>query len=167
MAIPTGTPAPDFTLDGVPGDAVSAAASPSGVGASGRYTLSSFRGAPVVLVFYPKDNSPICTAQLRSYTDDIGSFADVGAQVLAISPQSVDEHAQFVAANGPFAFPLLSDLDRSVGEAFGILGPIGFYRRSVFVIDGEGIVRWARRAAAGLTFRPPEEIVEAVRSIVD
>lgn len=153
--ISAGDEAPGFTLDGVSGDGVDRRA----------FSLSEFRGRPVVLVFYPADNSMVCTAQLRSYTDDMTAFDGVGAQVLALSPQSVDDHAAFALRNGGFGFPLLADADKAVGRAYGILGPIGFYRRSVFVIDADGVVRWARRAAAGLTFRPVDEIVEAVRSI--
>ena len=51
-----------------------------------------------------------------------------------------------------------------MAEAYGVLGPLGFYKRSVFVIDAEGIVSWAHRATAGLTFRPVDEIVEAVEA---
>jgi peroxiredoxin Q/BCP len=153
--IGAGDVAPGFSLDGVDGD-----------GAVRRsYSLSECRGAPVVLVFYPADNSAVCTAQLRSYTDDIGAFSAIGARVYAISPQSVDAHAAFARRNDGFAFPLLADTDKTVGRAYGILGPIGFYRRSIVVVDGEGIVRWAHRAAAGLTFRPVDEIVDAVRAI--
>jgi len=152
--IGVGDLAPDFSLDGVEGDG----------SVERRFSLADYRGAPVVLVFYPADNSPVCTAQLRSYTDDMASFASVGAQVLALSPQSVDAHREFAARNGGFAFPLLSDVEKSVARSYDILGPIGFYRRSVFVIDADGIVRWARRAAAGLTFRPVDEIVDAVRA---
>jgi peroxiredoxin Q/BCP len=85
--------------------------------------------------------------------------------VLAISPQSVEDHDAFAAENGGFAFPLLADTEKEVGEAYGILGPIGFYRRSVFVIDREGVVRWAHRATAGLTFRPVDEIVDVVKGL--
>jgi peroxiredoxin Q/BCP len=151
----SGERAPGFTLDGVEGDGE----------VRRSFSLEEFRGQTVVLVFYPADNSPVCTAQLRSYTEDIGAFAEVGAQVLAISPQSVDQHVEFAVANDGFAFPLLADVDKHVARAYGTLGPIGFYRRSVYVIDGEGVVRWARRAAAGLTFRPVEEILDAVRSL--
>lgn len=150
-----GDPAPGFTLEGSDGT----------VGGRRAYSLEEYRGEPVVLVFYPADNSPVCTVQLRSYSEDIASFADTGAQVLAISPQSVEAHEAFAAENGGFAFPLLADTEKEVGRAYGILGPIGFYRRSVFVIDREGIVRWAHRATAGLTFRPVEEIVAEVRAL--
>lgn len=147
--------APPFTLDGT--DGTEAGRRP--------YSLEELRGSTAVLVFYPADGSPVCTAQLRSYTDDISSFAQVGARVLAISPQSVADHEEFAAENGGFAFPLLADTEKDVGREYGILGPVGFYRRSVFVIDGEGVVRWAHRATAGLTFRPVDEIVDAVRAI--
>jgi peroxiredoxin Q/BCP len=145
----------DFTLPGVEG-------SPGRVG---RYSLSDLRGRPVVLVFYPADRSPVCTVQLRTYSTDIGRFAEAGAQVLAISPQSVEEHEAWAASQGGFAFPLLADEDKAVGEAYGVLGPVGFYRRSVFVIDAEGVVRYAHRSTAGLTFRPVDELVSAVAAL--
>jgi peroxiredoxin Q/BCP len=118
----------------------------------------------VVLVFYPGDNTPVCTRQLNAYTDDIDRFHEVGAQVLALSPQSVVSHDEFSCKQGGFAFPLLADTDKVVGEAYGILGPLGFYRRSVFVVDGEGVLRWAHKAVAGITFRPTTELIEAVRA---
>jgi peroxiredoxin Q/BCP len=155
MTVRIGGAAPDFGLDGTDG-------TPDG---HRRYTLAEYRGAPVVLVFYPADNSPVCTVQLNTYSDDIRRFADVGAQVLAISPQSVDEHDTWAESQGGFAFPLLADVDKAVGEAYGIMGPVGFYRRSVFVVDPEGVVRYAHRSTAGLTFRPVAELVAAVDAL--
>jgi peroxiredoxin len=128
------------------------------------YTLDEFRGHPVVVAFYPGDNTPVCTRQLNSYTRDIDAFRDVGAQVLAISPQSVESHESFSCNQGGFAFPLLADEDKGVAAAWGVLGPLGFYRRSAFVVDGEGIVRYAHRAVAGLTFRGTDELVAAVKA---
>lgn len=149
MTLRAGAQAPDFTL----------------AGTGGRdYTLSAFRGRPVVLVFYPGDDTPVCTAQLRSYTTDVTEFERIGAQVLAISPQGVDSHESFSAKNGGFAFPLLADTDKAVGTAYGILGPMGFYRRSVFVVDAGGVVRYAHRALSGLTFKPTAELVAAVEA---
>ena len=154
MGVDIGRPAPAFNLEG----------SDNTDEGRRRYQLADYRGQVVVLVFYPGDNTPVCTRQLNAYTDDIDRFAEVGAQVLAVSPQSVVSHDEFSCKQGGFAFPLLADTDKAVGEAYGILGPLGFYRRSVFVIDGEGIVRWAHKAVAGLTFRPTSELVEAVRN---
>lgn len=152
MGVDVGKPAPEFTLDG------------SDNTDAGRrsYSLLEYRGQVVVLVFYPGDNTAVCTRQLNTYTEDIASFEKAGAQVLAISPQSVQSHDEFSCNQGGFGFPLLADVDKVAGEAYGILGPLGFYRRSVFVVDAAGILRYAHRAVAGLTFRSTNELVEAV-----
>lgn len=147
MAVGVGDPAPDFTL-------------PSSGG--GEVSLSSYRGRPVVLAFYPADDSPVCTTQLRSYDDDLAEFEGLDAAVLGISPQSVESHDRFAERHG-LRFPLLADADKAVGEAYGVLGPVGFYRRSVFVVDGEGVIRYAHRAIAGLRYRPASELVAAVK----
>jgi peroxiredoxin Q/BCP len=154
MGAEVGKPAPDFSLEG----------SDNTDEGRRKYSLSDYRGQVVVLVFYPGDNTPVCTRQLNAYTDDIDRFEEVGAQVLALSPQSVVSHDEFSCKQGGFGFPLLADVDKAVGEAYGILGPLGFYRRSVFVIDGEGVVRWAHRAVAGITFRPTAELIDAVKA---
>jgi peroxiredoxin Q/BCP len=151
-SVKLGDPAPEFTLPGTDG-------TPEG---HRDYTLSSLRGGPVVLVFYPGDNTPVCTRQLNSYTADIDEFRSVDATVWAISPQSVESHDGFAANQGGFAFPLLADTDKEVGGLYGILGPVGFYRRSIFVVDGAGVIRYAHRAVAGLWFRPTDELVAAV-----
>lgn len=153
MTISVGDAAPDFTLPGTDG-------TPEG---TREYSLAEFRGQPLVLVFYPGDNTPVCTRQLNSYTAEAEQFTAVEAQVLALSPQDVASHERFAADQGGFAFPLLADTDKAVGELYGVLGPIGFYRRSAFVVDPEGIVRYAHRAVAGLTYRPTAELVDAIR----
>jgi peroxiredoxin Q/BCP len=152
MAAEVGQPAPDFILDG--SDTTDEGRRP--------YRLADYRGQVVVLVFYPGDSTPVCTRQLNAYTEDIASFEEAGAQVLAISPQSVQSHDEFACKQGGFGFPLLADTDKSVGEAYGILGPLGFYRRSAFVVDARGVIRYAHRAVAGLTFRSTKELVDAV-----
>ncbi len=154
MGVEVGTPAPPFTLAG----------SDSTDDGRRDYSLADYRGQVVVLVFYPGDSTPVCTRQLNAYTEDIDSFTKVGAQVLALSPQSVASHDEFSCKQGGFAFPLLADVDKAVGEAYGILGPLGFYRRSVFVVDAEGIVRYAHKTVAGLTFRSTAELVAAVEA---
>ena len=85
--------------------------------------------------------------------------------MLAISPQSVEQHDEWARSQGGFEFPLLADADKAVGESYGILGPVGFYRRSIFVVDAAGIVRYAHRSTAGLTFRPVTEIIDAVSAL--
>jgi len=150
VAFPTvGDPAPDFTLPGTPG---------------GRpYALAALRGSAVVLVFYPNDDTPVCTTQLVSYSADLDQFADLGAQVLGVSPQDVESHERFAERNG-LAFPLLADADKVVGRAYGLVGPLGFYKRSVFVVDGDGVVRYAHRSSHGLTYKRTDELVAAVRA---
>lgn len=148
MSISVGDTAPDFTLPATGGRTVS---------------LSQFRGQPVVIVFYPGDDTPVCTKQLCSYNNELAQFSDVGAQVLAISAQDIESHEKF-AAKHRFTFPLLSDTDKAVAGKYGTLGPLGFPRRSVFVVDAQGVVRYAHRAIAGLTFRSVDELVGAVKA---
>ena len=130
MAVAVGEQAPEFTLPGT---------------GSQSYSLASYRGKPVVLVFYPGDDTPVCTKQLNSYNNELSAFSDVGAQVLAISAQDVASHEAFA-------------------DKYGTVGPLGFPRRSVFVIDANGTIRYVHRAIAGLTFRPVEELVAAVEA---
>ena len=155
MSVSVGDAAPDFELAGTDGTDAGTRS----------YSLSEMAGKPVVLVFYPGDNTPVCTRQLNAYTSEFDEFSDLDAQVLALSPQDVASHQAFAEAQGGFAFPLLADTEKSVGDDYGVVGPIGFYRRSVFVVDAEGIIRYVHRAVAGLTFRPTAEIVEALRSL--
>ena len=154
MSLSIGAVAPGFTLPGLDTDRERR-----------DFTLEEYRGRAVVLVFYPGDNTEVCTLQLNSYTREIDRFVEVGAQVLAISPQSVDSHAGFACAQGGFGFPLLADDDKAVGHLYGIVGPLGFYRRSVFVIDPAGTVSYIHRAVAGLTFKPTAELIAAVTAL--
>ena len=147
MSANVGDLAPDFTLPGTGGK---------------DYTLSSYRGHPVVLVFYPGDNTAVCTTQLKTYTADFDEFESVDAHILAISPQDVASHEGFTDKHG-FKVPLLADTDKQVGKEYGILGLMGLYRRSVFVVDAEGVLRYAHRAIAGLTYKPTAELIKAVR----
>ncbi|MFM8626937.1 MAG: peroxiredoxin [Actinomycetota bacterium] len=148
MAVAAGDKAPDFTLPGTGGRS---------------YSLSEFAGRPVVLVFYPGDDTAVCTKQLNTYNNELTAFEGVGAQVLAISAQDMTSHEDFSRRNG-FGFPLLADTDKTVATLYGTLGPLGFPRRSVFVVDSTGTIRYVHRAIAGLTFRPVDELIEAVRA---
>ena len=148
MAASVGETAPEFTLPGTGGR---------------EYSLSSYLGPPVVLVFYPGDDSPVCTKQLNSYNNELSAFEGVGAQVLALSAQDVSSHDQFSSKHG-FGFPLLADTDKAVASLYGTVGPLGFPRRSVFVINAEGVITYAHRAIAGITYRPVSELVAAVEA---
>jgi peroxiredoxin Q/BCP len=144
-----GDPAPDFSLAGTGGVT---------------YSLSDHAGEPVVLVFYPADNSPICTLQLRSYSEDLNAFSELGATVLCLSPQDVASHEEFARVND-LRVPLLSDTDAAVGRQYDILGPLGFYRRSVFVVDPEGIIRFARRSITSMSYMPAAQLAEVVSGV--
>jgi len=153
-----GDPAPQFRLPGVDGR----------TGEPIHLALDSLRGAPVVVAFYPADDSPVCTAQLSEYTQMIGEFERLDAEVVAISPQSPNSHRSFADANGGFGFPLLSDEDLEVGRAYGVVGLLDLYRRSTFVVDGDGIVRYLHRfvgPAAGTGYRTATTLLEILDAI--
>jgi peroxiredoxin Q/BCP len=153
--VAVGDDAPEFTLEGYD----------ASVGERGTWSLSQYRGCPVVLVFYPADNSPVCTRQLESYSREIASFSDLEAQVLALSPQDVDSHESFSAQHG-LAFPLLADTDKEVAKAYGVLGLLDLYRRCTFVIDSTGSVRWLHRyVGPGMGYRSVDELVGVVDAL--
>jgi thioredoxin-dependent peroxiredoxin len=113
--------------------------------------LSEHRGSTVVLAFYPGDDTAVCTKQLCSYTSDLDQFTDVGATVWGISPQSMDSHEAF-ALKHKLGLPLLADVGKTVIGDYGVsMFGIGV-RRSVFVIDADGIVRWKFVGLAGLSY---------------
>ena len=147
-----GTPAPDFTLPGT---------SPDG---PRDYTLSAERGHPVVLAFYPGDDSLVCRAQLCEYQAGFSAFTDLDAVVWGISLQGIESHERFSEKRG-LTFPLLADTNRVVHEAYGVLTPLRTTKRSVFVVDGEGIVRWRHISTLGLTYQGVDDLADALRSL--
>ncbi len=149
MSVGVGDPAPDFSLPGTGGK---------------QYSLADFLGNPIVLVFYPGDDTPVCTKQLNAYNDGLEHFEELDAQVVGISAQDVASKEAFSSKHG-FEFPLLADTDKQTAAAYGTLGPIGFPRRSVFIIDREGMIRYVHRAIAGLTYRPVSELLAELEAI--
>jgi peroxiredoxin Q/BCP len=143
-----GDPAPDFELPGT-GDKT--------------YRLSDYRGRKLILAFYPGDFTPTCTKQFCSYRDQGEQLDRLGADVLGISPQSVDSHERF-AEEKRLNVPLLADEDKAVARAYGIVvGPL--LRRAVFVVDEQGIVRHRKVALAGLSFESVDDLEQAVAAI--
>jgi len=126
-----GTTAPDFTLQTDDG---------------GEVTLSDYRGKKVVLYFYPKDDTPGCTAEACSFRDDYAQILAAGAVVLGVSPDDIKSHSRFkVKYTLPFA--LLSDPDHRVAEMYGAWGEKRMYGksymgiiRSTFIIDEQGTI---------------------------
>jgi len=124
------------------------------------YSLDARRDGPVVLAFYPLDQSKVCTEQMCSYQDDFAGFEELGAEVWGISLQGVESHEEFALKNG-LTFPLLADHRDGVGRAYGVaLG--GILRRSVFIIDVDNVIRWKHVAMLGFTYRRASEIKEQI-----
>jgi thioredoxin-dependent peroxiredoxin len=146
-----GDTAPDFTLPGTQPD------SPDR-----DYTLSAERGHPVVLAFYPGDETPVCTRQLCSYQHDLDVLRDLDATLWGISSQSIESHRKFQSHRG-LRFPLLADVDNSVFSAYG-LGSL-LNRRAVFVVDADGRIAWAQVSTTGLTYQKVDRIAEVLRAL--
>ena len=148
MAILVGSKAPDFTLPGWYDLA------------EDRFSMSAQRGHPLVLAFYPGDERLVCTRQMCAYSDNIADLHRFDAAVWGIAPQSVESHRKF-AEGRHLKMPLLADLDGQMATDYGIMGAFGL-RRSVFVIDRDGIVSWRWVSTTNLTFPSAAEIKLAV-----
>ena len=144
------------------GDAAPGIALPDETGTI--HDLSAQRGRWTIVYFYPADDTPGCTVEACEFRDSNTTIHERGADVWGISPQGVQSHEDFSCKHGGFPFPLLADTSKNVGKDYGIVGPMGFYRRSVFVVDAEGVIRYAHRALSGLTYRPTTELVDAVKA---
>jgi peroxiredoxin Q/BCP len=140
-----GDPAPDFELQGT----------------EGPFRLSEHRGERVVLLFYPGDDTPVCTKQFCSYRDRAEDLADLGATVVGISAQGLDSHEEFIAKHG-LTVPLLADEDGAVAKAYGAWRSVVGTRRAVFVIDEQGVVRHRHLHALGLDYQDVDELREAL-----
>jgi thioredoxin-dependent peroxiredoxin len=146
--VDVGDIAPDFELPGTEGKT---------------YRLSDHRGRKLVLAFYPGDFTAVCTKQFCSYRDEGERLDGLGAEVLGISPQSVESHERFVKEKS-LNVPLLADEDKEVARAYGVLaGPM--VRRAIFVIDEEGTIRHRKVAVVGLSFESVDDLERAVAAI--
>jgi thioredoxin-dependent peroxiredoxin len=130
------------------------------------YRLTDFRGRWLVLAFYPGDFTPVCTRQFCSYRDAADRLDELDAEVLGISPQSLDSHERFRAKYG-LTVPLLADPDRAMIRAYGVLGPGGLVRRSIFIVDPTGIVRYRHVALLGLHYKDVEALKRSLREAQD
>ena len=141
--------APDFTLK-------------DGNGAEWR--LSDHRGTVVVLLFYPGDETPVCTRQMCSVRDRWEDYRATGAEVVGISSDSIESHKKF-AEHHELPLRLLSDSDRSVAKLYGAISLLpGRVARSVFVIDANGILRYSDVRPIGL-FKPKDDAtIAAIRA---
>ncbi|WP_371747310.1 thioredoxin-dependent thiol peroxidase [Acuticoccus sp. I52.16.1] len=135
-AIDEGAPAPNFTLPGDNGSEIS---------------LTAYRGRPVVVYFYPKDNTSGCTKEAIEFNALSGAFEAAGVGLIGISPDPVASHDKFKAKH-ELTFPLAADVDKTVAEAFGVWVEKSMYGRkymgvdrSTFLIDKDGSVAKAWR----------------------
>jgi peroxiredoxin Q/BCP len=143
-----GEAAPDFELPGT----------------DGTFKLSEHRGERVVLLFYPGDNTMVCTKQFCSYRDRPDDFAALGATVVGISAQDVDSHNDFAAKHN-LTVPLLADVDKHVAALYSAdAGRLGT-KRAVIVIDEDGVVRHRHDHLLGLDYQSVDELKEALDSL--
>lgn len=140
--------APDFVLEDADGKA---------------FRLSDHYGKRLLLVFYPGDETPVCTRQLCDYRDGIEAFADVGVMVVGISPDDADSHRRFRERHR-LPFILLSDQGLTVAGHYGCRGLLGM-KRGVFLIDEEQRVRYRHIEAVAVFRRSREELLDAIRAL--
>lgn len=144
-----GSTAPDFAL-------------PDGDGATWR--LSDQRGKVVVLLFYPGDETPVCTRQMCSVRDRWEDYLATGAEVVGISTNSVESHKAF-AEHHQLPLRLLADTDRKVADMYGAQSLIpGKVARSVFVIDARGMIRYRDVRPLGLFKPKDDDTIAAIRA---
>jgi thioredoxin-dependent peroxiredoxin len=143
-----GEQAPDFELPGT----------------NGPFRLSEHRGERVVLLFYPGDNTVVCTKQFCSYRDRADDFAALNATVLGISSQDLASHEGFIAKHG-LNVPLLADVDRQVARDYGAFSPRLGTKRAVVVIDEQGIVRHRHDHLLGLDYQSVDELKSALDAL--
>ncbi|MHB1538904.1 MAG: peroxiredoxin [Solirubrobacteraceae bacterium] len=142
-----GEGAPDFELPGT----------------DGAFKLSAHRGERVVLLFYPGDDTPVCTRQFCSYRDRESELAALEATVVGISAQDLDSHAAFIVKHG-LTVPLLADVDGAVARAYSASNRLGTKRASI-VIDEAGIVRHRHDHLLGLDYQSVDDLKRTLEAL--
>jgi thioredoxin-dependent peroxiredoxin len=140
-----GEQAPDFELEGT----------------DGTFKLSEHRGERVVLLFYPGDNTPVCTKQFCSYRDRAADFSALGATVVGISAQDLGSHEAF-AAKHSLNVPLLADVEKEVAKSYDAFSSRLGVKRAVIVIDEQGVVRHRHDHRLGLDYQSVDELKEVL-----
>lgn len=144
-----GDDAPDFELEGT----------------EGSFRLSDHRGERVVLLFYPGDNTPVCTKQFCSYRDAGEDMSALGAVTVGISPQGIESHQSFVGKHG-LNVPLLADTEKEAAKAYGMTGklPPG-YKRGVVIVGTDGKVAFRHDHLIGIDFLKVDQLREALAKV--
>lgn len=132
---PTGSQAPDFALPDQYNNAVS---------------LQQYRGSYVLLIFYPGDNTFVCTRQLCNYRDNWEEFERRNIALLGINPAPMEQHRAF-AEKYDFPFPLLADTEKQVGRRYGAIGFLGITKRAYVLVDPTGTILYSEHELTSLT----------------
>jgi thioredoxin-dependent peroxiredoxin len=140
--------APDFTLEDDQG---------------AKFTLSARQGEKILLVFYPGDNTPVCTRQLCDYRDGVEAFADLGVSVIGISNDTAESHRKFKIKHR-LPFTLLTDPDLNVASMYDSKGLMGM-KRSVYLLDEKRVIRYRHVESLALFRRTREEILQAIAGL--
>ena len=146
MHLTAGDEAPDFELSGVP---------------PGAYHLQAQRGKVVVLAFYPGDFTPVCLRQLQHYEEQRERLVATGATLWAISTDTLELHER-MAKSYALSFPLLADQGGKVAAEYGVRGMLGSARRSIFIVDPEGIIRYSKEEPLSLSYRSVDDLLHAL-----
>ena len=144
LPLPVGIQAPDFDLPATGGLQVK---------------LSDYQGKNLIIVFYPKDQTPGCTQQLCALRDDTEMFQALNTEFIGSNPDSVESHERFRTAQN-YKFPILVDADRNMAKAYHALKEDGKgIQRTVYIIDKDGIIRYSKQ---GLP--PNSELADIIRT---
>jgi peroxiredoxin Q/BCP len=147
MHLREGDRAPDFNLSGVP---------------SGAYHLEGQRGKVVVLAFYPGDFTPVCLRQLQHYEAQRQKLLATGAVLWAISTDDLEMHER-MAKSYALSIPLLADPGGEVAARYGVRGLLGSARRSIFIVDPQGVISYSKEEPLSLSYRSVDDILKALR----
>lgn len=140
--------APDFSLKDADG---------------GTFRLSDHAGKRLLLVFYPGDDTPVCTKQLCDYRDGVEAFADLGVDVVGISPDDPASHRRFREKHD-LPFTLLSDSKLEVAERYGCKALIGM-KRALFLLDETQVIRYRHVETVAVFRRRRDEVLKAIAEL--
>ena len=127
------------------------------------FSLAEKAGQKILLVFYPGDNTPVCTKQLCDYRDGVEAFEGLGVEVIGISNDSAESHRKF-REKYRLPFTLLTDPGLKVAALYDSKGMLGM-KRSVFLVDESGVIRYAHIESLSLFRRKREELLEVIANL--